>query len=1662
MTDQSKLALLSDSPTASITGAAGTTMAFAEGGTVEPEEDGPWNEYKTAEPNSNEEPEHDDDDNQEPGPWDDYKDRSSAMGALARGTIKGALPAAGAISAGTAGAEVGAALGALGGPAAPVTVPLGALAGGLGGAYLGGKAVGDVQDWFLDKLGLSNHEQDAADEAQHPYARMAGSLVPNLLAFNPAGAASATSRLLTAGIGGGVEAAQEKSAGSDFDVGKIALAAGAMALMHKPTDIGRGLMAPGELASSTVVSRLPLATQAAINAGKKRAGDFWSGVATQGQPGRPDMAPSEERPGEPEGPDGTLTQQQPAQGEADVTSAANTPETTNPDVTQPMPAPADNVATENVAGGTQPGLSPSDNIALPPDNSAVAATEKTPEFVAQSKAEAAPARNMNSTLGTAHEQAKPNTTLATVGSNPDHPIGVGSERDYRATADSNVHPSSSGSGQRPTATMGDPARANMSPEIELAMTGKDPTKTQNPLGDQQGTENLRPAVDQLKQTILNGGGDDDIAAVHTQHKLGFEQARQARQQAEHELTAPDHRQPIGPEIPPIPDTGMGKAAVTDTVTKLRKNGFERLAKAVETNPATEPQARHILRAAGTEDEWNGGLVDEAKLRQARRILERATDPKDIKSAEQLLEEARDPAAQARREAQAAQDAELRATRRENEGQVAKLSEGETVTASSQRKAALIKRAADAAQKAFDTFGPRNDISLPDRLRSALALAQEENLGQSPNYTPKSKGMRVGENGLEEGVSVKPTRRRASKSDTPAMQWLRAAEDLVGTAENPKTPTATQTMKFLSDERLMRADKESARLATDTNKIESGIKNNKRPVATDAHEAAVNDWKNSLSDEDRLKWENEFSPSEEDAMSGFFSNEDGSLNPRKFLASLRGIMGKKAQGDARRYNAKAEGSWRAEYARSVDDHLAQVRKQDDTNWLDRELEAAKQPQILKDNADKVYMARERDDIASLPADVRDAYYKHLDHVFEDNDHLYDQIHTIDPTLLGEKVASHVSRIPKGVHPDFGGDPVVNVMAARRRGLKLSASQTMQREFMVVEDPQGKRTVVSPTNDGYREWNKYQSTLKTNASFEPKPGTTFKDANGNLMTVKDALTPEIEANATFKNGKPAEYYKNAVMSAYITNAELRGILSHLQYLESLKPELMARKLGTTDAKQAREWAAEGTPWEKTVMPQMKNWYMTPRVREVFDDFASPGLTTNSAWDKVRALSEKVTKMLFLNPIFHIANVGTHWFTARGWDWMPGSGGYKRMFIGRERTLADGRKQLALNGIDAIRSVLSQDSAIMNSPFGKYLGINSPEYRRFQDVIREHAGGTQFGGVLNQNRWHSIAKAAGETVASNPSKWDPIARIVGMSAGDLGRAIYRNSSKIMWAANDVFHTMLVMERLQKGMTMHDAVVDTEKHFPNYRVPSRVISDGEWGRFTSQMLRDNTLFAFGPYHSGVFNSYAHIVKDAIHPDSTKEERWDAAGHMFALGILAFAVYPALDKMAQLVTGNKHAEQRRRGPLTLPTHIVRAMQGKEDLLNVGPSGTVTLSPLVGGTLDLYKNRDFAGRPYVEPGDVSKALKGSPKAMGRVAVQGAAAAAKTYVAPYAMAGKALENKSGGVMGGIRDQAMDIKNPSQAAIKYEQQAALLKQRAAEARARKGNRNFEENVYNRLTR
>jgi len=96
--------------------------------------------------------------------------------------------------------------------------------------------------------------------------------------------------------------------------------------------------------------------------------------------------------------------------------------------------------------------------------------------------------------------------------------------------------------------------------------------------------------------------------------------------------------------------------------------------------------------------------------------------------------------------------------------------------------------------------------------------------------------------------------------------------------------------------------------------------------------------------------------------------------------------------------------------------------------------------------------------------------------------------------------------------------------------------------------------------------------------------------------------------------------------------------------------------------------------------------------------------------------------------------------------------------------------------------------------------------------------------------------------------------------------------------------------------------------------------------------------------------------------------------------------------------------------------------------------------------KDFRGKNIIEPGDLRNAGQGSLPAAAKVVGQGADYLARGLISPYSTLSNTLHKKES-VGEGVRDQALDQKNPSAAARKYLANVPKRSQQEAASRFKK---------------
>jgi hypothetical protein len=660
-------------------------------------------------------------------------------------------------------------------------------------------------------------------------------------------------------------------------------------------------------------------------------------------------------------------------------------------------------------------------------------------------------------------------------------------------------------------------------------------------------------------------------------------------------------------------------------------------------------------------------------------------------------------------------------------------------------------------------------------------------------------------------------------------------------------------------------------------------------------------------------------------------------------------------------------------------------QDVHNSLLLQKDVVQIPEAIRQDTEaqgRIYKAIEANKLGDLNARDKGIYDQYVGPIKHAADTIFKNIKERWPNATADEVMNHMYRITEDT---LTGDKTTNrgasndpIMGRDLRGAKPDSAK--ERKYFAHENADGTRTVISPDKgSGYTEWKNGKGTPVIDPNYEYKEGQMHGDKK---MT--GALTEEIEKAAGVK------YAKNALLSAYSGLEQMMKLGNHLSLVDSFKqnPDFLSHAIpAKADGAAA---TAQERGYIRTKMASFKDdYYMDPQIAHMMDDYAGPGIDWFN--NGFRGFSQGVTKLLFWMPTAHIANVAAHGFVARGWDWVNPAA-YPR---------------LVSTSMDAIKSVIQQDHT-QTDLYMNNAGLITP-------------------GLLTAKPMEQLAQKLSVHIERNPSKWGPVADTLGVPLKKLSDMIYKGSSRVMWAVNDMILTQHVMELKLKNpeWTSRQAITQAEKLIPNYRTPTNIGTDKGFGRAFSQVIREPSVVAFGPYHYGMINAFAHMAKDLY--GGTSAERTATLGNVMALGVLGFVVKPLFDKAARMITGNPDAEIHARGPLTIPYTLNEAREGRTDPMQA-LRDTLTVSPLLAGIQGGLGFRDWTGKAIAEPGDISAGAKGDLPAAARAAAQVTDYTARSLVSPYNTYANA-QAKGIGAAGAIRDQALDIKNPSDKASRY---------------------------------
>jgi hypothetical protein len=520
--------------------------------------------------------------------------------------------------------------------------------------------------------------------------------------------------------------------------------------------------------------------------------------------------------------------------------------------------------------------------------------------------------------------------------------------------------------------------------------------------------------------------------------------------------------------------------------------------------------------------------------------------------------------------------------------------------------------------------------------------------------------------------------------------------------------------------------------------------------------------------------------------------------------------------------------------------------------------------------------------------------------------------IDPAIVGEfapriiipKVGDKFQRaldiLTKSESGGFNQD-----ITARPGALK-------SRNVFAGELPNGRRILLQQGADGsVFQWvnNKTVPFAKVSEVGMFKPGETLKNA-----VIKQATEAEIESQS------PLTYEKDFQGVVYKRLQELRKFVRTNKFLEDLtKSDWMKENARKQDGKNPPPGYRR--PKHIDRIPQFDGYVFKDDIASMIEDFAK----SNNP-NALTYLSGALIKNMMLNPLPHMMNEGWHLYNARGLTgWVTPAGIYR----------------FAKSGMQALKSVLTQDAA-------------------YRQTLLE-GGSILSARVRNSAFSEELFNKANKEFSQTP-EFQSLAKRVGMKPIQLYEAISKKSNIAMWTVRDMMYMQLINEKMMKGMTRKEAIVDTERHMPSYRIPHKVMGS----RALSEVLQNPNVTVFSRYHYGLVNSLKNTAADLAalrKGQAGLKDFLHGADTAAAIAVAVAVLYPLQDMLAHAITGNEDAKVRRAGPY----HIFHALHGigtlEKDPMAVIASFFTFNPALLAGAQLIFDRKLYNGQPIYNPED---------------------------------------------------------------------------------------------------
>lgn len=418
--------------------------------------------------------------------------------------------------------------------------------------------------------------------------------------------------------------------------------------------------------------------------------------------------------------------------------------------------------------------------------------------------------------------------------------------------------------------------------------------------------------------------------------------------------------------------------------------------------------------------------------------------------------------------------------------------------------------------------------------------------------------------------------------------------------------------------------------------------------------------------------------------------------------------------------------------------------------------------------------------------------------------------------------------------------------------------------------------------------------------------WKDKAGKEWKFTDATIGEIEGNTDTR------YYKEPMSGVITQHLKLKQIFRANQLLEDLK--------NSEDFKRFSRSARERNipeKWRQVDLQQFRGLMIEPRIADELDLFAEQQRGPSVPLQYVNNVVRFLRNSLFIwNPFVHEPNLLSHWFTARGAEWIK----------------PDAYKRMVTSGVQAFTDVLTKS--------------------RFRDqALREGAPLMRGMDEMNKQMLNLLEKE----FQDNPNIGRKVAKALGYV--NPFRMVRAFGDSLTWGTNEILTLQLIRETMARtGMSMGEAISEVGKHMPNYRIPARVLNS----RFLSHVMRNPVISLWGHYHYGALRSYGEMAKEMFSPKSDMQTRLDALGRVATIGFLMEVAYPLIDKLIEEVMGKKGYHIRRAGPTTLPQNLIDVAE-KKKTPEAALQSVITPSPAMTVAPELWFNRSLrSGMPIYE------------------------------------------------------------------------------------------------------